>query len=283
MEGFPAGHLFLNTPVRSVKNEPDGRVRLYLDGERSEVYDHVILATHGDEALAIIEASATDEEKDIMSCFHTSQNDAVLHSDTSMLPASRKAWASWNYLSLSSPAGETKTAVDRVSLTYNMNILQHIPADIFGHVLVTLNPLSEPDASTIQGRYRYSHPLFTAAAVRAQQLLPRIQNKRGISYTGAWTKYGFHEDGFSSGLAVAVRHLGAKLPFDFVDSTFSRGRTPEPGIADWLLRIVLWMVQVCLVATIEKLLGISRTAQRRSKPRPAVRSDTRGMKAGKTA
>lgn len=285
LKGFPTSHLFLNTPVNSVKNEPDGRVRLHLGDGKSEVYDHVILATHGDEAFDIIGASATDEEKDIMSCFHTSQNDAVLHSDISMLPVSRKAWASWNYLSLSSPAGQagTGTVVDRVSLTYNMNILQHIPTDSFGHVLVTLNPLSEPDADTVQGRYSYTHPLFTASAVRAQQLLPRIQNKRGISYAGAWTKYGFHEDGFSSGLAVATQHLGARLPFDFVDSTYSRGRTPKPGISDWFLRIVLWIIHVCLVGTVERLFGVSRAARGQPRLNTPVRSDTQGARAGKAA
>ncbi|CAK7237657.1 Cytochrome c oxidase assembly protein cox11, mitochondrial [Sporothrix bragantina] len=174
----------------------------------------------------------------------TEKNETVLHADTSLLPTSRKAWASWNYLSLSSPNSQAGNVIDSVSLTYNMNILQHIPADVFGDVLVTLNPLSEPDPDTVQGRYKYNHPLFTAASVRAQQLLPRIQNKRGISYAGAWTKYGFHEDGFSSGLVVAVRHLGARLPFEFVDSTFSRGHAPERGVADRLLRIVLWIIQV---------------------------------------
>lgn len=268
MKGFPANHLFLNTPVRSVTSEPDGRVRLHLNDGKSEVYDHVILATHGDEAFDIIGESATPEEKDIMSCFHTSKNEVVLHSDISQLPVSRQAWSSWNYLSLSLPrskptASGTGTMIDRVSLTYNMNILQHIPTDIFGDVLVTLNPLTDPDPKTVQGRYKYTHPLYTAAAVRAQELLPRIQNTRGISYAGAWTKYGFHEDGFSSGLAVAKDHLGARLPFEFVDSTYSRGRAPKLGIADWLLRAFLWLIQVFFIQTIEKLLGISR---RRLKP-----------------
>ena len=285
MKGFPANHLFLNTPVRSVTNEPDGRVRLHLDNATSAVYDHVILATHGDEAYDIIGESATPEERDIMSCFHTSKNEAVLHSDISQLPLSRQAWSSWNYLSRSLPRSlesysaytrgtgiGTGTLIDRVSLTYNMNILQHIPTDMFGDVLVTLNPLTDPDPKTVQGRYKYTHPLYTAAAVRAQELLPRIQNTRGISYAGAWTKYGFHEDGFSSGLAVARDHLGARLPFEFVDSTYSRGRAPKLGIADLLLRIVLWLVQACLVETVEKLLNISRRTLK-----PIVEKATNGV------
>ena len=275
LRGFPASHVFLNTPVQSLTNEADGRVRLHLESGLSEVYDHVILATHGDEAFNIIKSSATDEEKDIMACFHTSLNEVVLHSDTSLLPASRKAWASWNYLSLSSPTSQKGNVIDRVSLTYNMNILQHIPTDLFGDVLVTLNPLSEPDPSTVQGRYEYTHPLYTAAAVRAQKLLPRIQNKRGISFAGAWTKYGFHEDGFSSGLTVAMQHLGAQLPFEFVDSTFSRGRAPERGFADWMIRIILWIVQVCIVEMIERIFRVSRKGQR------VIRAP--GMKTAKVA
>ncbi|KKY32140.1 putative amine oxidase [Diaporthe ampelina] len=91
-----------------------------------------------------------------------------------------------------------KSNIDQVSLTYNMNILQHIPRSTFGDVLVTLNPLHEPDPKTVQGRYEYAHPLYNGDSVRAQALLAKIQNRRGISYAGAWTKYGFHEDGFST-------------------------------------------------------------------------------------
>lgn len=283
MGGFPASHVFLNTPVQSLTNEPDGGVRLHMAGGRSAVYDHVILATHGDEAFRIIKESATDEEIGVLSCFSTSENEAVLHSDASMLPVSRKAWASWNYLSLSSPNNQMSKVVDRVSLTYNMNILQHIPADVFGDVLVTLNPLSEPDADTVQGRYKYTHPLFTADAIRAQQRLPRIQNKRGISYAGAWTKYGFHEDGFSSGLTVAAEHLGATIPFEFVDSTFSRGRAPQRAVSDWLFRTLLWIVQVCLIEPVETLMGTLRIQQRSTVPDSMALRQKSGAKKRKAA
>ncbi|KAK0635123.1 amine oxidase [Bombardia bombarda] len=246
MKGFPPNHLRLNTQVESVTNEDDGRVRLNLAGGRSEVFDHVILATHGDQAYSIIRDSATNEERDILSNFRCSENTAVLHSDLSLMPESRKAWSSWNYMTKSSPL-TGKGNIDQVCLTYNMNILQHIPRDTFGDVLVTLNPLHEPDPAKVQGRFTYDHPLYTPAAVRAQQRLPDIQNKRGISYAGAWTKYGFHEDGFSSGLYVAQEHLGARLPFAFTDSTFSRGRKPELQFADRLLRLFVVIVQLFLV------------------------------------
>lgn len=257
MRGFPSNHLFLNTAVRSVTNDKDGRVRLHLDNGKSDVYDHVILATHGDQAYSIIRGSATEAEKAIMSCFHTSQNSAVLHSDLSLMPLSRKAWSSWNYLTRSSPR-TGRDDIAQVSLTYNMNILQHIPRETFGDVLVTLNPLHEPDPSTVQGRYNYAHPLYNAAAIRAQKLLPRIQNKRGISYAGAWTKYGFHEDGFSSGLFVAQEHLGTKLPFRFKDSTFSRGQKPELGFVDLILRLFIVIVQLFVIDVVDRVVGSMR-------------------------
>jgi len=130
-----------------------------------------------------------------------------------------------------------------------MNLLQHIPSSKFGPVLVTLNPIVTPDPALVQGTWTYHHPLYNAAAIRSQKLLPSIQNTRGISYAGAWTKYGFHEDGFSSGVKVAMDHLGATIPFQFVDSTFSRGRKPQLGPADyatrgfvWLIYAVLWLI-----------------------------------------
>ena len=125
-----------------------------------------------------------------------------------------------------------------------MNTLQHIPTSKFGDVLVTLNPLHPPDPSLTQGSWTYHHPLYNAEAIRSQKMLPKIQNRRGISYAGAWTKYGFHEDGFSSGLKVAVEHLGAELPFEFVDSTFSRGRNPVLGWKDYVVRIFVYVVQL---------------------------------------
>ncbi|KAI0124877.1 hypothetical protein BJ170DRAFT_635438 [Xylariales sp. AK1849] len=252
MKGFPPNHLFLKTAVKQVANDVDGRVRLQFENGNYEVFDHVILATHGDQAYQIIGPSATAEEKSIMSQFKTSENTAVLHSDLGHLPVRQDSWSAWNYLTLSDPW--TGRDIDKVSLTYNMNILQHIPRKPFGDVLVTLNPIQEPKEETVQGRYSYSHPLYSPATIRAQDRLPRIQNKRGISYAGAWTKYGFHEDGFSSGLKVAQDHLGAKLPFEFVDSTYSRGRQPKLGIKDWLARVLILLIQVFFIDLTKRIL-----------------------------
>ncbi|KAI5863436.1 amine oxidase [Durotheca rogersii] len=260
MRGFPPNHMFLKTAVKHLTNDDDGRVRLHLEDGRTEVFDHVILATHGDQAYQIIAPSATEEEKAIMSSFKTSENTCVLHSDLAYMPRRRNSWSAWNYLAVSSPW--TGKDIDKVSLTYNMNILQHIPRAAFGDVLVTLNPYQEPRPETVQGRYTYSHPLYTVEAMRAQRALPRIQNRRGVSYAGAWTGYGFHEDGFSSGLEVATAHLGAKLPFELVDSTYSRGRKPQLGIADWLVRAVILLLQMFVVDVLERIFNPSRAAAR---------------------
>lgn len=264
MQGFPPNHLFLNTTVKSITNDPSGRVLLHLQNGKVDIYDHVILATHGDQAMDIISAVATPLEKSIMSAFHTSQNIAILHNDLSLLPRSRKSWCAWNYMTLSSPASTSATSprsgnIDEVCLTYNMNILQHIPTSVFGDVLVTLNPLHLPPASKVQGRYNYSHPFYTPEAIRSQSLLHQIQNTRGISYCGAWTKYGFHEDAFSSGLKVAMDHLGAELPFMFKDSTFSRGKKPTLRIRDWMLRLCILLVQL-FILILEMVLKIERPA-----------------------
>lgn len=262
MTGFPPNHLFLDSAVKSITNHPSGRVLLHLQNGRTDTHDHVILATHGDQALQIISASATPSETSILSAFKTTKNTAILHSDVSLMPRSRETWAAWNYMTLSSPASTSVTPeksgnIDQVCLTYNMNILQHIPTSVFSDVLVTLNPLHLPPPEKVQGRYTYSHPIYTAAAIHSQNMLYQIQNTRGISYCGAWTKYGFHEDGFSSGLKVAMDHLGAELPFNFVDSTYSRGKKPVLGIKDWMLRVMILVVRLVIVI-LERLLGIAK-------------------------
>ena len=266
MRDFPGHNVHLDTLIESLSVLDNKKLAVHrMDGKR-EIFDHVILATHGDQAMDIIRNIATPEEEEIMSSFKTSKNTAVLHSDRSvcikittsptqntdtmkLMPKRYVAWSSWNYIT-TSPSPNT---VPSVCLTYWMNLLQHIPS-LYGMVLVTLNPLHPPKSA--QGSWTYHHPLYNAAAIRSQKLLPRIQNTRGISYAGAWTKYGFHEDGFSSGLKVAVEHLGAKLPFDFVDSTFSRGRRPVLGWMDRTLRGFIYVIQL-IISLIGQLLALA--------------------------
>jgi predicted NAD/FAD-binding protein len=110
-----------------------------------------------------------------------------------------------------------------------------------------LNPLHVPDPRLAQGIWEYSHSLHDATAKRSQKILPKIQNIRSISYCGAWTGNGSHEDGFSSGLSVAINHLGAKLPFEFVHPALSRTKTPTLTINNYLLRLVVLLVQIFLL------------------------------------
>lgn len=159
------------------------------------------------------------------------------------MPSRSGAWSSWNYITTTF---STSDQVSSICLTYWMNLLQHIPSSKYGDILVTLNPVTQPDPLKVQGSWTYHHPLYNATAIRSQKQLSKIQNTRGISYAGAWTKYGFHEDGFSSGVKVAMEHLGAKLPFAFVDSTFSRGRKPSLGWLDYVVRLFVWAIQILL-------------------------------------
>ena len=139
----------------------------------------------------------------------------------------------WNYLtSTSKPHRDAKTTaseVDTVALTYGMNILQHLPESKHGLVLVTLNPPFPVDPEKTIGTWTYHHPMMTTTSVAAQSLLPKIQNTRNISFAGAWTKYGFHEDGFTSGMRlVTSAPFNVKPPFPVKPATRS---TDQSGFA----------------------------------------------------
>ena len=267
LEDFPRDRIHTNSKVTGVTPTKAGSVTLSVNGAE-HTFDHVILATHGDQALDILQPVATKDEINILSGFHTNRNIAVLHSDLSLMPRRRVAWSSWNYITESPfpPTGQGN--ISKVCLTYWMNLLQHIPEKKYGPILVTLNPLHMPDPRLAQGIWEYSHPLYNSAAIRSQKLLPKIQDTRGISYCGAWTKYGFHEDGFSSGLAAAMNHLGAKLPFKFVDSTFSRGRRPVLTLKNHLTRLCILAIHIVILFVERVLTRLSfvideRVARRR--------------------
>ena len=262
LSDFPKDRIHTNSKVTGVTLTKAGSVLLTVNGAE-QTFDHVILATHGDQALEILQPVATKEEVDILSGFQTNRNIAVLHSDLSLMPRRRVAWSSWNYIT-ESPFPPTRQGnVSNVCLTYWMNLLQHIPEKKYGPILVTLNPLEMPDPRLAQGIWEYSHPLYNSAAIRSQKLLPRIQNSRNISYCGAWTKYGFHEDGFSSGLAAAMNHLGAELPFEFVDSTFSRGRRPVLTSKNHLARLCILAIYIVILVIERFLASISSAIDKR--------------------
>jgi len=132
-------------------------------------------------------------------------NDAWLHTDTRLLPRRPGVWSAWNYLSGHGAPGERP-----VSVSYLLNRLQPLPVST--PVVLSLNPLIEPAADTVLGRYAYAHPVFDQGAIDAQACLPALQGQRNSWFAGAWTGYGFHEDGLKSALVVAAA-LGVAAPW----------------------------------------------------------------------
>lgn len=190
-----SGRTHLSQDITSVERAPRGVLVRSRSGE-SALFDDVVLATHSDQALALLE-TPSQRERDILSRIRYRPNTAILHTDTRLMPRKRKAWASWNYL-------ETKnnpSAGSEISLTYWMNALQPLNTDT--PVLVTLNPQQEINPESVLAVDAYDHPVFDSAAVDAQQDLPEIQGQGGVWYAGAWMGSGFHEDGLQAGLAVA--------------------------------------------------------------------------------
>lgn len=193
----------LASPVESVVRDTDG-VRLRLANGTTEGFSQIVFACHSDQALALL-ADIVDIEKKLLSRFSYQQNRAVLHMDNSLLPRNREAWAAWNYI-----AGTGAPDARPVSVSYLINKLQPLP--FASPVIVTLNPTHAPRADSVIGEFDYMHPIFDRAAIDAQQELPAIQGKRHTWFCGAWTGYGFHEDGLKSALSVA-NALGVQAPW----------------------------------------------------------------------
>lgn len=170
-----------------------------------ERYDQVVLACHSDEALALLGDTATASERRLLGAIRYQPNHAVLHTDTALLPRNRRVWSSWNYM-----AGVGAPDSRPVSVSYLMNRLQPLPFE--QPVVVSLNPFIEPDPARVIARIDYAHPLFDGPAIDAQARLPEIQGRDRLWYCGAWTGYGFHEDGLASAVRVA-RHLGVDIPW----------------------------------------------------------------------
>jgi len=178
----------LDTPVTRVDRQDDSVVLHTKTGR--EIFDQVILACHGDQALSLL-GQPTDREQQVLENFTFSDNQVVLHADSSHLPKREKAWASWNYRVVDS-------AREQTALTYNMNILQRL--DKRNTYLVTLNQDIE-DKFVIK-KFTYSHPIYTSAMVRAQAQWQAISGVDRIHYCGAYWFNGFHEDGVRSGMRV---------------------------------------------------------------------------------
>jgi len=185
----------LATPVQSVRRLA-GQVYVKARGHEVEHFDAAFLACHSNQALAML-ADATPAEREVLGAIRYQPNEAVLHTDTRLMPRARRAWAAWNYHVLPEDAG-------RVALTYNMNILQSLDAP--EPFLVTLNRGDAIDPAKIVKRIGYEHPLYTREGVAAQARQEEINGPLNTYYCGAYWRYGFHEDGVVSALQ-ALEHF----------------------------------------------------------------------------
>lgn len=163
----------------------------------AESFDHAVFACHSDQALALLADPGVRESK-TLGAIGYAPNRAVLHTDASLLPAKR-AWSAWNYESRDGVLGTEP----QLCVHYLINKLQPLPFKT--PVIVSLNPVREPRRDTVLREFSYSHPVFDQDAIHAQRTLPLLQGDRNTWFAGAWTGYGFHEDGLKSGLDIAAR------------------------------------------------------------------------------
>jgi predicted NAD/FAD-binding protein len=184
----------LADPVRRVRRLAQA-IEVDTDSRRGERFDQIVLACHSDQALALL-SDPSDTETDLLRSVRFQPNRVVLHTDASLMPRRRRAWAAWNYIAAGDRQGERPVAV-----SYWINKLQ--PLSFRTPVLVTLNPPFEPRPDSLIAEFEYSHPLVKGAAVTAQQRFAHLQGERGTWFAGAWLGYGFHEDGLASAHAVA--------------------------------------------------------------------------------
>lgn len=196
--------VLLGRKVTEVRRTEDG-VRVTDSSGDQRLYDQVVMACHSDQSLAML-VDASDEEASILAAVPYRPNTVYLHRDPRLMPKRRKVWSAWNYMS----AGRHGDDRSDVSVSYWMNKLQNIDHD--KPLFISLNPLREPDPELVFLKTEYDHPQFSADALAAQARLPSVQGKNGVWFAGAWTGYGFHEDGLRSGLAVAEA-LDATVPW----------------------------------------------------------------------
>lgn len=188
--------------VDSVRRD-GGRVVVTAAGD-TEVFDRVLIATHADQALAML-ADPSTQERALLAPFAYTRNTAVLHIDKRLMPQRRQVWSSWNYL------GERSAGHRDVCVTYWMNRLQ--PLATATDYFVTLNPVTPPAAGSVVSTHDYDHPVFTSAAMAAQRRLGELQGQRNTWFAGAYFGSGFHEDGLRSGLAAAEAMGAGERPW----------------------------------------------------------------------
>ncbi|MEY4749096.1 MAG: hypothetical protein RIQ60_1310 [Pseudomonadota bacterium] len=206
----------LNTPVLSLRRQADG-VWLQTPRTGAERFDAVVLACHADQALRILGDGASALEREVLGAIRFHPNRAVLHTDAGLLPSRRRAWAAWNY------EHSQDDASSGVCLHYLLGRLQPLP--FMQPLMVSLNPVREPRPDSVLASFEYAHPVFDLAAVVAQRRLPELQGAGHTWFCGAWTGYGFHEDGLKSGLAAAqdvAAHLAGEQGLDGASAASSQ-------------------------------------------------------------
>ena len=210
--------VLLGMPATSVHRR-DGAVFVESEDGNRRRFDHVVIASHADQALGLL-SDANTLERRWLGAIRYSQNRAVLHNDSRLMPKRKRVWSSWNYLQSQRNGGDTSLCV-----TYWMNRLQGI--DPSHPLFVTLNPHIEPDCKSIIGEFLYEHPVFDRSALDAQQHLWSLQGRGNTWFCGSYFGYGFHEDGLQSGLAVAEAVGGVRRPWT-VPGESDRIALPQP-------------------------------------------------------
>jgi uncharacterized protein len=190
--------------VQAVVRRPDGVAVHTAQGV--ELFDAVVMACHAPQSLALLGEQASQDERAVLGALRTQRNVAVLHTDRQQMPQNPLAWAAWNFERAPATAAPQADAAG-VCLHYWLNQLQPLPFS--EAVIVTLNPLREPDPARVLGRFDWEHPVFDLGAIAAQQRVPALQGQHRTWYAGAWCGYGFHEDGLSAGLRAAEGVLQA--------------------------------------------------------------------------
>mgnify|MGYP003683503275 FL=1 len=193
--------ILLNVNIKSIYKK-NKEINIKFDN-KTETFDKIVMATHPDQTINLIE-NLDNKSKDVLSKFKYQKNTVYLHSDTSLMPQNRKTWSSWNYLS-------TEQIINKSSVTYWMNILQNLNTSL--NIFVSLNPYKKPKKDLIHKILHYEHPVFNLETNKAQNELDSIQGNNNIYYTGAWTAYGFHEDGIKSAVKI-TRLLDVEIPWD---------------------------------------------------------------------
>lgn len=192
--------VYLNSPVRRIERHDDGHITLATDQAKG-AFDHVVLACHSDQALALL-ANPSKAEQRVLGAIAYQKNDTVLHHDERVLPPIKKAWAAWNAYS---PASGTNDC----TVSYCMNILQHIQSE--RTYIVSLNRTHDIAPEKILAQMTYHHPIYTPKTIQAQQQKDDIQGKQNTWFAGAYWGWGFHEDGMRSAVQVA-NALGVSWP-----------------------------------------------------------------------